>query len=119
MTDDISTISRDGVTVISLNKRYETIEETDIESLQESMEEVVAALESPRVVVDLAATTFFGSSFIEVLFRVWRSLKKRDGRFAIGGLNSYCREVLEVSRLDRLWELHGSIDEAITSLNAS
>jgi anti-anti-sigma regulatory factor len=68
----------------------------------------------------MAATEFFGSSFIEVLFRVWKRLNTQPHpKFAISGLQEYCREVLEVTHLDSLWPLYATRDEAVAALSAS
>ena len=38
------------------------------------------------------------------------------GGFALAGLSSYCREVLEITHLDKLWKLHANEDDAVASL---
>ena len=65
----------------------------------------------------MASTEFFGSSFIESLFRVWKKLNPKPGaKFAISGLQPYCKEVLEVTHLDRLWPLPANRAAAVALL---
>ena len=118
MPDNVPTIEkREGVTCILLGKNFERLDEHNLDAIRTTMLEAVSVIDPPRVVVDLSHTSFFGSSFIEVLFRVWnRIIGKPGGRFALSGLSPYCREVLEVTHLDQLWELHESLDSAVATL---
>jgi len=120
MSDQVPTIEkRDGVTCILLGKDFESLDEHNLDAIRGMMLDAVSDIEPPYVVVDLSHTNFFGSSFIEILFRVWNRVSgKPDGRFTLSGLTPYCREVLEVTHLDQLWELHESLDSAVASLTA-
>ncbi|MGE3315023.1 MAG: STAS domain-containing protein [Planctomycetaceae bacterium] len=112
------TISQEGgVTVVSLGPGYENLDENDLEDVKEVLLRVATNADPPRVVLDLAQTKFFGSAFIELLFRSWNRLNTRSGgRFAISGLTTYCQEVVEITHLDRLWEVHKTSKDAVTAL---
>ena len=118
MPDNVPTIEiRGNVTCILLGEAFDTLDDHCLDAIRKTMLDAISSIDPPRVVVDLSHTSFFGSSFIEVLFRVWnRIIGKPGGRFTISGLTPYCREVLEVTHLDRLWELHESLDSAVASL---
>jgi anti-anti-sigma factor len=99
-----------GVTVISLGPEYENLDEPVLEELRDSMLDAL-------VVLDLSHTKFFGSAFIEVLFRTWNRLNSREGgRFCLCGLTPYCAEVIEVTHLDRLWRITSTRDEAVRAV---
>ena len=69
------------VTVIALGPKYKIIDEHSLDSgLGETLIEIAVEATPPLVVLDLSETQFFGSSFIEVLFRVWNRLQGRSGR---------------------------------------
>jgi len=70
----------------------------------------------PLLTLDLQGTEFFSSSFIELLFRIWNRIKAREGRFAICNLHPYCRQVLEITNLHRIWLLVGSRADAVHAL---
>src|SRR5690606_33528135 len=98
---DIS--QRSGITVISPGPAYENLDDQVLDELKTAILGTVDAADPPVVVLDLSHTRFFGSAFIEILFRAWNRLNtKPGGRFCISGLTSYCREVIEVTHLDRL-----------------
>ncbi len=109
-----------GVTVIALGSDFDSLDEMAIDDLREQILAATANADPPLVVIDMPHTKFFGSSFIEVLFRVWNRMKAQDGGdFAISGLTSYCTEVLEVTHLDELWKIHDTCDEAVDALAKS
>lgn len=102
------------ITVIALGPEYENLDEPMLDHVREVMLDLAQSANPPRVVLDLSHTKFFGSAFIEILFRTWNRLKSRPGgRFAICGLTPYCAEVLEVTHLNRLWEICRTRDEAL------
>ncbi|MEX0702717.1 MAG: STAS domain-containing protein [Planctomycetales bacterium] len=111
-------ITRAGyVTVIGLGPGYETVDESAVEELSDPILDAARSASPPWIVLDLSHTKFFGSSFIEVLFRAYNRLREKgDGRFAICGLTPYCREVVEITHLDRLWKVHSKRAEAVAAV---
>ena len=119
MADDTKTqvIQEDGVTVVAMGQEYENIDETVIDEVRDFLLNVSGSADPPRLLIDLSKVEFFGSSFIELLFRVWHRMKAKDGgAFGICGLNPYCREVLEVTHLNQLWEIYGTREEALKAM---
>ena len=106
------------VTVIALGPGYQIVDETVLDGgLGESLMEVAIDADPPVVLLDLSHTRFFGSSFIEVLFRMWTRLHaKPGGAFAVCGLTPHCLDVLKVTHLDTLWRLFPNREEAVRSL---
>lgn len=115
-SEEPRTTKRGPVTVVSLGPQYENLDEDSLQKVQRVLLQVASDAQPPLVVIDLSHTTFFGSSFIEILFRMWNRLNQRNGRFAISGLTDYCREVLEVARLNQLWDLYDSAEQAAAAL---
>lgn len=108
------------VTVISLGPACQNIDETVLDNgLRDSMLEITKEINPPLVVVDMSHTKFFGSSFIEILFRIWNRLHaKPGGQFAISGLSPYCAEVLKITHLDSLWRVFPTREEAVRTLSS-
>ncbi|MFN0053955.1 MAG: STAS domain-containing protein [Planctomycetales bacterium] len=107
-----------GVTVIGLGAASASIDEHLLDGgLRDALGAAVRAAHPPRVVIDLSHTKFFGSSFIELLFGLWKETQaKPEGNFAICGLTSYCLEVLRITHLDSLWRLFPDRGSAVTAL---
>lgn len=109
------------VTVIELGPAYQIVDEHLLDTgLEQSLAEIVAAADPPLVVLDLTQTQFFGSSFIEVLFRLWSQIQaRRGGEFAICGLTPHCLDVLKITHLDTLWKLFQTRGEAVQVLETA
>jgi anti-sigma B factor antagonist len=107
-----------NVTVIALGPAYKVVDEHLLDTgLGDSLIELADDAKMPLVVLDLSNTQFFGSSFIEILFRLWTRLQARGGgRFAICGLTPHCLDVLKITHLDTLWRLTATRAEAIRAL---
>lgn len=101
------TVEKIGVvTVIGFSSRCELIEDALLEPIGAELLEAVRAADPPQVLLDLSATRFFGSGFIEVLLRTWRELQLRpDSRMVMCCVQVYCREILTITHLDRLWPI--------------
>lgn len=91
------------VTVCVLDKAYDSLDTAQVDEFNRCLCEAVDQAEHPLFVIDLSHTNFIGSTFLEVLFRVWKRLQQRDGRMALCGLSEFCQEVLHTTRLDTLW----------------
>jgi anti-sigma B factor antagonist len=111
----IPTITQEqGVTVVSLGADYENLNESGLEALNGMLLKTAAEADPPLLVLDLSNLRFFGSGFIEALFRAWSVLNARPGgRMSLCGLTAYCREVVEITHLDQLWRVFDSRDEAV------
>jgi anti-sigma B factor antagonist len=106
-----------GVTVISLGEEFEKLNDLELEGLKGALFDAAVQAEPPLVVLDLSRLRFFGSSFIEALFRAWSQLHTRPGgKMSLCGLTGYCREVVEITHLDRLWSVFETRDEAVRGL---
>jgi anti-anti-sigma factor len=115
------TIAKDnGVTVIQLGPEYENLDERLLEGLRSVALDVSKSADPPWVVIDLSNTKFFGSAFIEILFRLWNRMNSRPGgQFAISGLTSYCAEVLKITHLDSLWKIYPTRAAAVQALSST
>ncbi len=115
----VTTELQDGVTVLSFRPKGVSLTESVMAQVSAAF--TAAADSNPgKVVVDLDQVEFFSSSFIEVLFRLWRQLKKHEqGDFALAGLNTYCQEILDVTNLSSVWSIYPTRRDAITALLAS
>jgi anti-sigma B factor antagonist len=104
------------VTVAEFTDAAKLIEEPILERLNQELQVAVEHADPARLVLDLSRTEFFGSSFIETLFRTSRKIQQANGKFALCGVRSYCREVLEITHLDRLWPIYDTRAEAVVAL---
>jgi anti-sigma B factor antagonist len=118
--DNFIQVSQSGsVSVIVFTKKCKLIEEAILEPVGSALSAALAVVPMPCVVLDLSNTEFFGSGFIEVLLRSWRELQQRSGsHMVLCGVQTYCREVLQITHLDQLWPIVETREAAIELASA-
>ena len=108
-----------GVTIIEMDEAYNALDEGPIEALASLlMTEVEKAPDRPLLLLDFSRTVYMGSRVLEVLFRVWKRLKDRDGKMVLAGVQPFCGEVLQITHLDRIWDIVPDRQAAIELLKA-
>ena len=120
MDDEVGThdLTEAGWTVLVLGDDLARIDELHVEAARTAMRNAAEkALATPEkmMLLDLKRVEFFGSSFIEVLFNTYRTLKAGGGRFAVCNCSVHCREVMEITRLDSVWNIFPDRKTAIAS----
>lgn len=81
--------------------------------------EILAQLETmlaPALVVDLSRLNYIGSPQVALLVRVWKSLKKLQGRMAVECPCEMIREILCTAGLRSLWEITDTRDAALIAV---
>jgi anti-sigma B factor antagonist len=72
-----------------------------------------------RIVVDLTRTTFIDSTTLGVLLGAVRRLRPVNGELAIVCADTNIRRIFEITLLDRVLAIHGSLAEAFAGTVAS
>ena len=110
-------LQADDVTVITFDKPLEHLDDNAVMQHQDLLLATARDASPPRVLFDLSNVLFFGSTFIELVFRVWHRLNSEtDSHFALCGVSDYCLEVLQVTHLDQLWPIHTTRSAAIAQM---
>jgi anti-sigma B factor antagonist len=69
-----------------------------------------------RVVLDLNRLKYASSWGLAALVRVHHHYAARGGRIAFANLHTTLASILRMSRLDRLFDIHPTVEEAVRSL---
>ena len=104
------------VTIAVIGPAFETIDDRALEEVSQFLLRLTDERASLRLVIDLAHTEFFGSAFLGILFRVWNRVTTSGGGFALCALRPHCREVIRTARLDTLWPIYDTRQEAVGAL---
>ncbi|HEV3341141.1 MAG TPA: STAS domain-containing protein [Pirellulales bacterium] len=108
---------QEGITVLEIGTEYDSLDVAKINEFGGELLAAVAEAEPPKVLLDLRATTFIGSSFLGLLIRAWKRLRDRQGTLALCHVNDVCGEVLHASKLDMIWQVFPDRDAAIGHLH--
>ena len=68
---------------------------------------------SLSVLVDLGQVAYIDSSGVAALVESLQTARKRGGRFALSGISDGARRVLQLARLDRVFTIYETIDQAV------
>ena len=67
----------------------------------------------PKIVVDLDAVSYMDSSGVATLIEALQLSKRADNEFALCCLSSGVRSIIELARLDLIFDIHQTREEAI------
>ena len=112
------TVLEGDITILEFGDELEHLGEDVMPAVAIAVEDAGQA-QIPKVLLDLSSVRFFGSSFIEVLYRLWKQMESRNGRFVICGLHPYCGEVLQVTNLDKLWTITTDRESGLAALRTT
>jgi len=81
--------------------------------------EVEPLLESdrPRLVFDFTSVRHFDSAGVELLLRCMEGAMKRNGDVKLAGLSPQLSVILEMTRVDRLFEIFENCNDAVESFH--
>lgn len=105
-----------GLTVIELGRNYDSLDDAAIRRAERMLREKADAVDPPLMVIDMSRTTGIGSIFVGTLFAVEKRLKSRKGRLTVCCPNTFCAEVLQIVKSDRVFRTFATRDEAVDDL---
>jgi anti-anti-sigma factor len=112
-------IERHGdVAIVVPSSEVESLQWELIEEAADMILAPISHLGVPSVIVDLGEVEFFGSVFLSLLLRTWRSVYQSGGTMVLCGVSSRARELLKLTALDTLWAIYDSRKEAMEVLQS-
>jgi anti-anti-sigma regulatory factor len=88
-------------------------------NVQDELQALLNQIEDHQLkglVVDFCQTPEFGSGMLEVIMRLWRGTGSQPDSVALCNVSEMGRKIFRVTRLDSLWGVHPSRDEAIQAV---
>src|SRR5450631_4451204 len=111
--------------VIEIEYQGETVVFTPTKNLVEFEElelvakEAVEVLSDPSInnlVIDFYKTDYFGSTTLGLFVRLWKTMEGRNGSMVFCSLSERQLEVLNVTKLDTLWPICESREQAMKAV---
>ena len=81
-----------------------------------AVEEQLDSPSTEQVIVDLGEIPYFGSTVLEWITQLWKRIKVKGGRLALVRPSKMGREVINITRLDKLWGIFDTRDQAFSWL---
>lgn len=96
---------------------YSSQDKEGLGNVRTLIQDVAAKIDHEYLVIDLSQVHFFGASFIGILVNAWDQLKKRQRRLAICGLTPACGRLIQVLRLDTLFDVYPTQDSVFEKIS--
>jgi len=108
-----------NVLIITPLFTFATFTEPHVASEWAAVQEQLDLPEMQHVIVDLGEIPYFGSTVLEWMAQMWKRMKAKGGNLAACRASPIGREVLAAARLERLWGIFDTREEALAWLKAS
>jgi anti-sigma B factor antagonist len=90
--------------------------EIDLESSPAARETLLKCFNNTgSVIVDLSGVTYIDSSGVASMVEALQASRKNNSRFSLAAVSEPTRRVLELARLDKVFTLYDSVDEALAN----
>jgi anti-anti-sigma factor len=110
-------IERDGETIIVTPQT--NLRELDFLNIEDGARDILNLLKSApikNVIMDFHKTDYYGSTALGFFVKLWKRIRERNGKLIFCNLSEHELEVLQVTKLDALWSICTTKDEAKQSL---
>jgi len=101
---------RSGFLVVQVNARRATVDMApDIKA------RLITEIDNgnTKIIIDFSYVEFVDSSFLGALVAGLKHIKAKDGEIKISGLHPHVRITFELTRLDHLFKIYQSIEQAM------
>jgi anti-anti-sigma factor len=105
-----------GTMIVSPQRSVTSLSDDDVKAELAVLLEVLDSGEVQGIVFDFGRIEYCGSSMLEAMRRLWKSLPKGKGKLVVCGVNSVLRDILHVTRFDTLWPIYNTRDEALQAV---
>lgn len=108
--------SEGGVTVVELTDR-KILDEVNISRISERLQGLVAKAENPKFVLDFSNVVHMSSSALGMLITLHKRVREKKGLLRLSGIQAAIYEVFVITRLNEIFEISESVEEALKTLN--
>jgi anti-anti-sigma factor len=110
-------VEREGQTLIVTARP--DLRELDYQTIETEARDILHLLGNStiqNVVLDFHKTDYYGSTALGFFVKLWKRVRECDARMAFCGVSGHEREILKVTKLDGLWPICSSREEALKAV---
>ncbi|MBI5863000.1 MAG: STAS domain-containing protein [Planctomycetes bacterium] len=107
----------DGISVIEFADR-KILEELSIREIGDELGELVEAEPGIRLLLNFRNVDHLSSAALGMLITLNKRVKEQNGTLKLSDINRQIFEVFKITRLDRVFEIHDTSDQALAGFNA-
>jgi anti-anti-sigma factor len=107
------------VLIVVLGQRLGSLGGSELQKERAVLIEEIGRPAIRAVVFDFEAVEYFDSLLLDTLCEVWKHLRERGAELSLCNLSEIGREIFGKSRLDTLWHLHSSRQNALKAIGST
>ncbi len=103
----------DGVSVVEFADR-KILEELSIQEIGEELDQLVENEPGIRLLLNFRNVDHLSSAALGMLITLNKKVKEQNGALKLSDINRQIFEVFKITRLNRVFEIHDTADQALT-----
>ena len=111
----LNVIAERDIRVIELRDR-KLLDEVNIGQIGQELEQHIAPLERPRIVLDFTGVDYMSSSALGMLITFSKRVLDKDGQLKFCCINSKIYEVFTITKLDGVFQIFETRKDALNAL---
>lgn len=108
-----------GSVVIATLTDEKILDESQLKALEGSFMPLIMQTPSIQLIVDFSSVQFLTSAVLGLLIRISKKVYETQGKFRLCSINPKILEVFRITRLDKIFEIFPTVDEAQIGLKRS
>ena len=109
--------NQDGITKVEFIDRN-ILDEGNIQSIGDEISAAIEAAENPKVLISFDNVEHLSSAALGTLITINNKVRKKGGQLRLANIDPQIYEVFVITRLNKLFEIHESVEEANQSFTA-
>jgi anti-sigma B factor antagonist len=103
-----------GVTLIEFVDRN-ILDEANIQAIQEEIGALIDGAPAPRLLISFSNVDHLSSAALGALITINNKVRGKKGALRLSNIDPQIYEVFQITRLNKLFEIHESNDDALAS----
>jgi anti-anti-sigma factor len=94
------------------------VDYADIEAAAKEVLDLLSSSPATNLIMDFHRTDYYGSTALAFFVKLWKRVCGRNGKMAFCNLSDHEKEILRTTRLDSLWSICPTRQEALAAVRA-
>ena len=107
---------QDGITRIEFVDRN-ILDEANIQQIGAEITKIVDSTPKPRILISFANVDHLSSAALGTLITINNRVRSKDGQLRLANIDSQIYEVFVITKLNKLFQIHDSTQEALASFS--
>jgi len=114
VTSRIRVSGDDGITRVEFVDRN-ILDEANIQLISDELMKLVEADTRPKLLLSFKGVEHLSSAALGTLIHVHKRLEQRNGQLRLSDINAQIFEVFKITKLNKLFQVHDTADQALKS----